>query len=85
MVTIDQCAQCGQADDHPKVRLGDAFGSSGEVVSMHLDCLPYSVAQSLCNEPGVGALRAAAIDAAESGTHGDDLRALLVAQTTEGA
>ncbi|MGX7679066.1 hypothetical protein ACSMXN_09210 [Jatrophihabitans sp. DSM 45814] len=82
MNVIDQCQQCGGVDDHPKVRIGDAFGS-GVVMIYHLDCLPHEMEQSFRADPNFGHLRAAAIDAAKDGTHGDELRAVLVSQDAE--
>lgn len=65
------CDHCGQTDDHPKVHL-----YTGE--TWHHDCLPHAVKLDIL----AGAhsqhplLTARIIQAAEDGTHGDELREL---------
>lgn len=67
----DRCLQCGQTDDHPKLHLADG----GEVRSWHHDCLPADVREAHAEFPRVSRV----IEAAESGIHGDDLRAHVAA------
>jgi hypothetical protein len=56
------CDQCGQTDDHPKVHIG--------VVTKHHDCLSVAERQLVSDTSPVAEK---IIEAAESGTHGDDL------------
>lgn len=78
MAAVDRCVQCGKTDDHPKVHIGDGLGAGGadSVRSAHLDCLPADLREALMGQHGE------AIAAAESGTHGDDLRALMLSQVS---
>jgi len=65
---VSRCDQCGQSDDHPKVH---GFGGS----THHHDCLSFDQkAELIASSDKVGAI----IEAAESGTHGDDLRAHIL-------
>jgi hypothetical protein len=75
---IQRCDQCGQVDDHPKALLGDGFGDGGIEVK-HLDCLSVDEEAALRGNPHYGELHGEAIDLAKAGTHGDDLRAHMVA------
>lgn len=59
------CDQCGQTDDHPKLHYG--------VETYHHDCIPARVRDDLGDVPRVAEIAAAA----ESGTHGDELRDLI--------
>lgn len=67
------CDQCGPPmDDHPKVHV---LGGG----SWHHDCTPYAVKQQILDgEHSVdAAVTASVFEAAESGVHGDDLRAKI--------
>lgn len=60
-----QCNFCGQVDDHPK-----SHWNSGE--TFHFDCLPYDKRKTFIeSNPNASSL----VDAALSGTHGNELRA----------
>lgn len=61
-----QCDQCGQVDDHPKLHLGTQ--------TYHHDCLPFSVKQAVIASSDEAA---GIIAAAEGGTHGDALLAVI--------
>lgn len=69
-LALVQCDQCGQVDDHPKLH-----HSTGK--TWHHDCLPHAVKLEVLG--GVHSqhplLTAKIIDAAEQGTHGEELRA----------
>lgn len=61
-----KCDQCGEADVHPKLHLG--------ATTYHHDCLPYDIKQAVqASSPEATKI----IAAAEGGTHGDDLLALI--------
>jgi hypothetical protein len=67
-VNLSRCDQCGQTDDHPKVHYSDG-------ATHHHDCLSFDQkAELIASSDKVGAI----IAAAESGVHGDDLRAHIV-------
>lgn len=69
-----RCDQCGQTDDHPKV-----IGYAG--TTHHHDCLSSDAKAELsASSPQAAAI----IAAAESGIHGDDLRAHILALHQEG-
>jgi hypothetical protein len=61
-----QCDQCGQTDTHPKVHIGE--------VTKHNDCLAFSEKQMVVTSSPVAAQ---IIEAAEGGTHGDELLARI--------
>jgi recombinational DNA repair protein (RecF pathway) len=64
-MNISRCDWCGQSDDHPKVHYYDGR-------THHHDCLSADQkAELIASSDKVGAI----ITAAESGVHGDDLRA----------
>jgi hypothetical protein len=64
-VNVSRCDFCGKSDDHPKVH-----GFSGS--THHHDCLSADQkAELVASAPQAAAI----IAAAESGVHGDDLRA----------
>ena len=61
------CDQCGQTDDHPKVH---SFGGG----TQHHDCLSVAEkAELIASAPQTEQI----IEAAASGTHGDDLRTFI--------
>lgn len=70
----------GKADDHPMVHVGyGALWDAGDGTfvldpSFHFDCLPQMYRDQIADDPGHINTRAT-IRAAESGIHGDDLRA----------
>lgn len=74
---ISTCVQCGVADDHPKVHLGQSTHAD----TYHHDCVPKpKVAEILAGAHGVHPLVTAKIfKLAEDGERGDDLRAQLQA------
>jgi hypothetical protein len=64
----NQCDHCGSVDNHPK-----SHWNSGE--SFHFDCLPHDKkATFIASHP----LAKALVDAATSGTHGEELRSFSV-------
>ncbi len=63
-----RCDQCGQVDNHPK-----SHWSTGE--TFHHDCLSYDKKALLLDPETGGPHGAAVVEAAESGIHGDELRA----------
>lgn len=65
---VSRCEHCGQHDDHPKVHF-----NTGRTV--HHDCLS---ADERADVVGSAEHAEAIVVAAESGTHGDDLRAHIV-------
>jgi len=67
-VNLSRCDQCGQTDDHPKVH---DFGGG----THHHDCLSADRKAELAASSSQAA---AIIAAAESGVHGDDLRAHIL-------
>ena len=67
-VNLSRCDQCGQTDDHPKVH---GFGGS----THHHDCLSADQKAELAASSDKAA---ATIAAAESGVHGDELRAHIL-------
>jgi hypothetical protein len=62
-----RCTQCGQTDDHPRVLINPDTPSEALV---HYDCLPADLR-------GANEYVATAVQLAESGVHGDDLRAQI--------
>ena len=67
-MNLSTCDQCGVEDDHPKVH-------SSEGATHHHDCLPAAAKFAMiASSPQAAAI----IEAAESGTHGDELRKLIV-------
>lgn len=62
-----RCDFCGNTDDHPKLHYGND--------TYHHDCLPFDVKEAVSGN----GLAAQIIAAAESGTHGADLRAHILA------
>jgi recombinational DNA repair protein (RecF pathway) len=66
-VNVSRCDQCGQVDDHPKVHYSDGG-------TRHHDCLSVDQKAELAASSDKAA---AIIAAAESGTHGDELRAQI--------
>lgn len=70
--TPTRCDQCGQVDDHPKVHLSDE--------TKHHDCLSVrerELAIGSAQAKDSGPKLSAVIEAAEKGTHGDELLALI--------
>lgn len=74
-ITNNVCAQCGQRQDeggvlapmlHTASRGLDS--AAGDIVSYHLDCLPYQLEEAHREAHGKY------IDAAKKGLRGDDLR-----------
>jgi hypothetical protein len=72
---IRTCTQCGQTDDHPRVVLANRDDE------YHHDCLPFALRAELSAS---GGHFASIVEAAESGTHGDDLRAHIQQLHREG-
>ena len=64
-MNLSRCDQCGQTDDHPKVHNSDG-------ATHHHDCLPADRKAELIASSDKAAVIVAA---AESGVHGDELRA----------
>lgn len=76
-MTDNRCVQCGQAQDEggvlaPMLHLASrGLDSTAEdLVSYHLDCLPWQL------EEAHRAKHGPRIDAAKAGVRGDDLRAV---------
>lgn len=73
--TPTQCEECLKVDDHPKVHYG--------IRTMHHDCTPESIRREIFHPASAHsvseAATRAAFDAADSGIHGDDLRAHIAA------
>jgi hypothetical protein len=67
-VHVSRCDFCGQSDDHPKVHFFDGR-------THHHDCLSADQKAELAASSDKAA---AIIAAAESGTHGDELRAHIL-------
>lgn len=78
-VNDNRCAQCGQRqDEDPSLDKGQPapmihvamkgiYSTADDLVSFHLDCMPYEVEAAHREKHGD------AIDAAKSGKRGDDL------------
>lgn len=80
------CDACGQTDDHPMIHV--AFSSwkkddrtTVSEPSFHYDCLPTEFRTQL--DGPSHAVTNAAIEAAEAGTHGDDLREFIATQPSD--
>jgi recombinational DNA repair protein (RecF pathway) len=68
-MNLSRCDFCGQTDDHPKVHYSDGR-------THHHDCLSADQKAELTDSSDQAL---AIIAAAESGIHGDDLRAHIFA------
>lgn len=83
------CAVCGQLDDHPMIhwfapweRQVDEGKLIVENPSFHFDCLPAEIREQIADDPH-HTVTMAAIEAAENGLHGDDLRAFIAEQPSD--
>lgn len=65
------CEQCGQTDDHPKQHI---MGLPSGDITKHYDCLSVSETAMVVES---SATASTIIDAARSGTHGDDLLGVI--------
>lgn len=79
------CDGCGQTDDHPMIHVADNWKKDERTTitapSFHFDCLPQEF-RAMLDGPQ-HAVTNAAIEAAESGTHGDELREFILAQPSD--
>jgi hypothetical protein len=71
-VNLSRCDHCGQTDDHPKVVVADGLAGA----RFHHDCLGSDLRASLIESSDKAQ---SIIEAAEAGTHGDDLRRHIAA------
>ena len=69
---LTTCEQCGQTDDHPKQHI---MGLPSGDITKHYDCLSVSEAAMVV---GSSDKAATFIEAAKSGTHGDDLLGVIL-------
>lgn len=78
------CDGCGKLDDHPMVHIWAPWSKKidekttvvVEDPSFHHDCLPQEYRDMVAEGPQHAVIRAA-IEAAENGVHGDELRAYI--------
>lgn len=82
------CDACGQSDTAPMIHV--AYGSYQKderttiaEPSFHNDCLPADLRAQVFADPVNNAVTIAAIEAAESGIKGDDLREFIQAQPND--
>lgn len=89
---VQTCDACGQSDTDPMIHV--AYGGWQKDArifiaepSFHHDCLPAEwraqVAESAAANDPANIATLAIIEAAENGTRGDDLRAVIDTQTAE--
>lgn len=79
------CAGCGQLDDHPMIHVMGPYQAEGTIhlaPSFHYDCLPQEYG-SLVASGDEHAVTRAAIEAAQNGIHGDELRSFILEQPTD--
>lgn len=78
------CDVCGQLDNHPMIHVSGVWQKDDRTVitapSFHFDCIPVQFEDLLGTDDPQHAVTVAGIAAARDGVHGDDLRALLLAQ-----
>lgn len=77
------CDGCGQTDNHPMIHVAYGVWKKDERTtvrepSFHFDCLPQEY-RDLLDGPQ-HAVTVAAIEAAESGVHGEELREFIQSQ-----
>lgn len=80
------CDACGQTDTDPMIHV--AYGSwkkdARTIItepSFHFDCLPEEFRAQLVGPQN--AVTAAAVEGADNGTHGEDLREFIQSQPTD--
>ena len=75
-VPTSRCDRCGQSDDHPKhvVQVG---GGNGFWHEDDADRDGFARYHFDCDHDAQGAVDPRTVEAAKSGVHGDDLRALI--------
>lgn len=67
-MNVSRCDQCGQVDDHPKVHVSDGG-------TFHHDCVSADLRAQLVQDDRARQI----VELAESGIHGDELRARIIA------
>lgn len=75
------CDECGQIDDHPMIHLFGTWQKDERATitapSFHFDCLPAEFEALLGVDAPEHTVTVAAIRAARSGVHGDELRSFI--------